>query len=79
MSEWQTRFNEFMADWMRKAKGLPCDKVTSVESSAYEYSYGCDTCGGGMDYEVDINWVDEEGNKRFNSFSGKLEDIIAYV
>lgn len=76
--EWTDRFNEFMADWMRKAKNLPCSKVVSVESNTYEQS-GCETCGSGYEYEVDIFWVDQQGNKRYSNFRGRLEDIIGYA
>lgn len=76
--EWIDRFNEFMAEWMRKAKNLPCVAVISVESNAYEPG-GCETCGSGLEYEVDITWVDENGNRKCNTFQGRLEDIIGYA
>jgi hypothetical protein len=75
--EWSDRFNEFIADWMRQAKDLPCSKVTSVESNTYEQS-GCPTCYSGFEYDVDISWVDQDGKSRHDTFSGRLEDIISY-
>lgn len=76
MSEWRNRFNEFIADWMRRSQDLPCASVVSVVSNTTPEDL-CDTCGPGLSYDVDVVWVDYNGKRRYSSFAGRLEHILS--
>ena len=53
-------------------------KVIHVEESVTADYEGCPTCGhgAGIDFDVDITYIDRDGNTRFKGIQGSLADFI---
>jgi hypothetical protein len=75
-NNWQDRFYEFIAEFLRNVYGWDATKVTYVEELAYE-SHGCETCGSGIEYNVDVTYVNSAGQKVFENINGKLSELFA--
>lgn len=74
MSGWEIRFHEFLAQWLRDKKHLPCDKVTGTETEKYEWWDYSDAHG--ISVEFVIYWVDEKGQNYTERFNGGIEELF---
>lgn len=73
--DWQNKFYEFIAEWMR-FKGEDVKKIVSVYEEAWEEIGGCPTCGGGIEYEVYITWIDSDDKNQGKTFKGQLSELF---
>lgn len=75
MSEtWEDRFHEFIANWMR-GRGYDVKSVYDVDEYAYDAG-GCDTCGHDITYQISVSYYDNEDNRLYRNFDGKLAELF---
>lgn len=76
MSGWKIRFHEFLAQWLRDKKHLPCDKVEYVDTEAEEWFDYSDAHG--ISCYLYIYWIDTDGKRQTFQFNGGIEELFSY-
>jgi hypothetical protein len=68
------RFNEFFAEWLRDECDLKVTRVTNVRQVTNSSGY-CESCYSEWE-EVEIDYVDGEGNDQTYEYYGTLAEFF---
>lgn len=70
----QEKFFQSLKDWLVRYR-VGVDTVIGYSDSAETWG-GCDTCGSETDIEVEIKYLDTEGNTRTFTYGGSFSEIL---
>lgn len=74
MGNFQDVLYASLAQFVQDKTGIEVKEVTGYHD--WGKSDGCDTCGYGSTYDLEISYVDNQGDHRSYSYDGPFSELI---
>jgi hypothetical protein len=76
-NDWTIRFREFIAEFLREVRNLPCKEVTWIDQEVEEWWDYSDAHG--YHCYLEVYWTAYNGKEHVESIQGGIEDLLRHA